>query len=108
MSSNAVQNKQKDNPVKDVERTVDNMVSNFSLHEFLKRLVKYLLEGLAVALVAYYIPQKKMKLEEIAMISLTAAATFAILDLWAPTLGTWSRQGAGFGVGAGLVGFPAV
>ena len=108
MSNNTVQNKQQPHPVRDVERALDRSFSNFSLHEFLKRLVKYLLEGLAVALVAYYIPQKKMKLEEIAMISLTAAATFAILDLWAPSVGSWSRKGAGFGVGAGLVGFPAV
>ena len=91
-----------------VEKVFDKTLSSFSLHEFVKRCVKYLLEGLAVALVAYYIPQKKMKLEEIAMISLTAAATFAILDLWAPSVGGWARSGAGFGVGAGLVGFPAV
>ena len=83
-------------------------VTTFNFQEFLKRLVKYCLEGLAVAVVAYYIPQKKMKMEEIAMIALTAAATFAVLDVFAPSVGEWSRKGAGFGLGAGLVGFPAV
>jgi hypothetical protein len=41
------------------------------------------------------------------MISLTAMATFAILDVYAPGISPGARQGAGFGIGAGLVGFPA-
>ena len=78
------------------------------LFNILKQVIKYLLQGFAVAVAAFYIPQKKMKLEEIAMISLTAAATFAILDLWAPVVASGARQGAGFGIGANLVGFPSV
>jgi hypothetical protein len=69
--------------------------------------VKYLLEGLAVAVVAYMIPGKVLKFSEIGMIALTALATFAILDIYAPSVGASARTGAGFGVGAGLVGFPA-
>jgi hypothetical protein len=47
-----------------------------------------------------------LKWQEVAMIGLTAAATFAILDIYAPSVGSGARTGAGFGIGAGLVGFP--
>ncbi len=77
------------------------------MNDILARAVKYLLEGLAVAIVAYMIPGKVLKLSEIGMIALTALATFAILDIYAPSIGASARTGAGFGVGAGLVGFPA-
>lgn len=69
--------------------------------------VKYLLEGLAVAIAAYVIPGKTMAWREIAMIALTATATFAVLDIYAPSVGSSARTGAGFGIGAGMVGFPA-
>jgi hypothetical protein len=68
-------------------------------------LLKYLIEGLAVAIVAYALPAKKLKLEEIAMIAVTGAATFAILDMYAPATSGAARMGAGFGVGGNLVGF---
>ena len=46
-------------------------------------------------------------MENILVISLTAAATFAILDMFTPSIGGSARMGAGFGVGANLVGFPS-
>ena len=75
--------------------------------DLVTRLIKYLLEGLAVAIAAYVIPGKTMRAGEVAMIALTATATFAILDIYAPSVGSSARTGAGFGIGAGLVGFPA-
>jgi ABC-type Co2+ transport system permease subunit len=74
----------------------------------LARAIKYVVEGGAVAVAAYFIPRKKMNLQEIVMIALTAAAVFAILDLYAPAVGVASRQGAGFGIGAGVVGFGGI
>ena len=74
--------------------------------DIVTRLIKYFLEGLSVAVVAYWLPGK-LKISEIGMISLTAMATFAILDIYAPSVGASARTGAGFGIGAGLVGFPA-
>ncbi len=74
--------------------------------DLVTRLVKYVIEGLAVAVVAYVLPGK-LKISEIGMISLVAMATFAILDMYAPSVGASARTGAGFGIGAGLVGFPA-
>ena len=74
--------------------------------EVLKRFFKYLTEGLMVAIAAYVFPKKKMEADEIIMIAVVASATFAILDMYAPTIGATARQGAGFGIGATLVGFP--
>jgi hypothetical protein len=75
--------------------------------DLVSRVIKYFLEGLAVAVAAYVIPGKTMRWNEVAMIALTATATFAILDIYAPSVGSSARTGAGFGIGAGLVGFPA-
>jgi ABC-type Co2+ transport system permease subunit len=76
------------------------------LSEFIKRLIKYLVEGLMVAIAAFAIPKRSLNLEEIAFIALTAAATFSILDTYIPSMGVTARSGAGFGIGANLVGFP--
>ena len=76
------------------------------LGELSRRLVKYVIEGLFVALAAYVIPRKVLKMEECMLIALTAAATFAILDMYAPSISNAARQGAGFGIGANMAGFP--
>ena len=78
---------------------------NPGMGELVKRAIKYLVEGLMVAIVAFVIPQKPLKFEEIAIIALMAAATFSILDTFVPTMGASARSGAGFGIGANLVGF---
>jgi len=82
-------------------------VPGLDMGDVLSRVVKYAFEGLAVAIAAYVLPGKTLKMSEIGMIALTALATFAILDIYAPSVGASARTGAGFGVGAGLVGFPA-
>lgn len=78
----------------------------YPVEVILKRAIKYLVEGFMVALAAYAIPKRSMNIEEIFMLSMTAAATFCILDTFVPTVGTSTRTGAGFGIGANLVGFP--
>jgi hypothetical protein len=78
--------------------------------DLVARVVKYAFEGLAVALAAYLLPGymggKSLRMSEIGMISLVAMATFALLDVYAPSVGASARTGAGFGIGAHLVGFP--
>ena len=74
--------------------------------ELVKRIIKYLVEGLMVAIAAYAIPKRSLNVEEIILIALTAAATFSILDTYIPSMGVNARSGAGFGIGANLVGFP--
>jgi ABC-type Co2+ transport system permease subunit len=73
--------------------------------ELIKRAIKYIVEGLMVAIAAFAIPKRNLNLDEIALIALTAAATFSILDTYIPSMGVNARTGAGFGVGANLVGF---
>lgn len=75
-----------------------------AINDYLKLAIKYLIEGLVVAAVAYIIPKRSMDLEEIAVIALMAAATFAILDVFIPAAASSSRQGIGFAVGTGLTG----
>ena len=82
------------------------MNSMFDLGELVKRIIKYLVEGLMVPIAAYAIPKRSLNLEEIALIALTAAATFSILDTYIPSMGVTARSGAGFGIGANLVKFP--
>ena len=67
--------------------------------ELVKRIIKYLVEGLMVAIAAYAIPKRSLNIEEIILIALTAAATFSILDTYIPTMGATARSGAGFGIG---------
>jgi ABC-type Co2+ transport system permease subunit len=90
-----------------IKSDIKDFQASFDLMEVVKRALKYLIEGAAVAVAAYYIPRKQISLEEIIMIALTAAATFAVLDLYAPSISTAARQGAGFGIGANLTGFPS-
>ena len=78
----------------------------FDLGELVKRAIKYLVEGLMVALAAYAIPKKSLQLDEVCLIALTAAATLSILDTYVPSMAQPARSGAGFGIGANLVGFP--
>jgi ABC-type Co2+ transport system permease subunit len=76
------------------------------LGELLKRAIKYIVEGIMVAIAAYAIPKKSLNLDEVALIALTAAATFSILDTYVPSMAVSARSGAGLGIGANLVGFP--
>jgi ABC-type Co2+ transport system permease subunit len=80
--------------------------NSMDLQEVVKRAVKYLIEGAAVAIALYLIGKDKLNIEEILLVALTAAAVFAILDMFAPSISYAARQGAGFGLGANLVGFP--
>ncbi len=74
------------------------------------RLIKYALEGLVVAIAAFWLPKfmggKSLPLSQVGMIAMVALATFAILDVYSPAVASGARQGAGFGIGAHLVGFP--
>jgi len=77
----------------------------FDISEFIKRIIKYLVQGLMVAIAAYAIPKRSLNIEEISLLALTAAATFSILDTFVPSIGVTARSGAGFGIGANMVRF---
>lgn len=75
---------------------------NLDIKDVVRKIVKYLVEGLAVGVAAYMIPSKKLKLEEIGVLAVTAALVLAILDTIAPRVSGSARQGAGFGLGVSL------
>lgn len=77
---------------------------NYDLRDIFKRALKYLFEGLAVAFVAYYFTKSKLDFKEIALLGITAAFVFAILDTFSPTISLGARFGAGFGIGQTMFG----
>ena len=96
--------KRGDRPIFFLEYTLYTM---FDVSEFIKRAIKYIVEGIMVAFACYAIPKGKgLSMDEVALIALSAAATFSILDTYIPSMGVTARTGAGFGIGANLVGFP--
>jgi hypothetical protein len=70
---------------------------------------KYILQGLAIALAAYYIPVlyktslRKPTFQEIFLISITAGFTMFILDQFITPVGIGAKLGAGFTIGQKLV-----
>ena len=82
-------------------------MNGLDVREVVSRMLKYFVEGLVVAVAAYVMPGKVMKVVDVVCIGLVAAATFSLLVLFAPSVSGSARQGAGFGVGAGLVGWPS-
>ena len=85
-----------------------NLGGFLDLGELFQRALKYFVEGLMVAIAAFVIPSKRLRLDECLLIALTAAATFSILDTYLPSMAVTARSGAGFGIGANLVQFPSL
>ncbi len=78
----------------------------YGFAEIVNRIIKYLIEGLVIAAAAIFIPKRALPMDEVATLAVVAAVVFAILDAVSPSVGVTARQGAGFGLGANLVGFP--
>jgi ABC-type Co2+ transport system permease subunit len=80
---------------------MSNMV-DFS--ELVKRIIKYLVLGLVIAVVSIVIPKKSLNLEEVVILALSAAASFSILDVFVPSIADAARTGAGFAIGSSISG----
>lgn len=82
----------------------------YDVKEIVKLLMKYMIEGLAITIAAYYIPvlftkgSVKPTLLQIFTIGATAALVMAILDQYAAKVGEGVRHGAGLGIGFNMVG----
>ena len=72
--------------------------------ELVKRIIKYLVLGLVIAVVSIVIPKKSLNLEEVIILALSAAATFSILDVFVPSIADSARNGLGFGIGVNTMG----
>lgn len=75
----------------------------FDGKELLLRIFKYVFEGLIVAVAAFMIPGRTLDIQTVVTIGVIAAATFSVLDLFAPSVGSSVRSGAGLGIGLNLV-----
>tara|TARA_B100001093_G_scaffold433255_1_gene430104 strand:+ start:232 stop:663 length:432 start_codon:yes stop_codon:yes gene_type:complete len=93
----------------------ETFTNGFDFNGMITKIVKYLIEGITVSLVGMILLMNKnggkgnytTQAMEIIAMGVSAAAVFAILDTFAPSISMSTRQGAGFGLGANLVGFPA-
>jgi hypothetical protein len=61
---------------------------NFRLdkNEIIKRLLKYIIISLVIAIASINIPKNKLDLEEVVMISICGACVYAITDMYAPSV----------------------
>lgn len=84
---------------------ISELETVLDVRELVRRAVKYLVLGIVVSVAAFFIPRRVMNIEEVLLIALAAAATFALLDTFAPAIGSASRTGAGLAIGAGLAGW---
>ena len=71
--------------------------------EVVKRMIKYLVQGLAVGF-SMMIIQKNVKISEAVLVGLVAAAVFSILDIYSPSVSSGTKLGAGFALGSRMVG----
>ncbi len=78
---------------------------NIDFSEILARALKYLIEGRAVGLACYF---TNLKFDTIIIIAITAAATFAVLDMFSPQVSDAARLGTGFGIGSQFAGLRTV
>ena len=68
-----------------------------------RTIMKYIVSGGAVAAAAFFVPQRTMRPDELVMIAFTAAAVFAVLEMFAPRVYQGTQFGTGFGIGAGSI-----
>jgi len=79
---------------------------NIDFAEILARILKYLMEGIAVGLACYF--AAKLNMDQIIIIAITASVTFAILDMYTPQISNAARVGTGFGIGSQFTGIKIV
>ena len=75
------------------------------LQNFLNQFLRFFIEGLAVASVAYLLqPEKFKNFQHILLLGMTAGVLVMVLDLLAPEVGQSTRMGMGLGLGLTQVG----
>jgi len=69
----------------------------------IENIIKYLIQGLAVAFVGYFIPRKKVAFSTIMTVTIAVAISLFVLDSIAPKVGEGARLGVGLAVGYNLI-----
>lgn len=64
--------------------------------------LKYIIQGIAVAIAACIIPNRKTSIREIVVIAIVSTLTFFILDVFTDDIGKNARLGVGLGIGLNL------
>ena len=78
-------------------------MDSFNSRELCKRVIKYILEGIVVAIAAILLPRSKPDFEAVIALAMIASATFAIVDTLMPSLNFPLKFGVGFGIGNSMV-----
>ena len=79
-------------------------MDSINSRELCKRVVKYVLQGMVIAISALVLPKSKIDFEAVIALALIAAATFAIIDTLMPSMTFPVQLGAGFSIGSNLIG----
>jgi uncharacterized ferredoxin-like protein len=70
--------------------------------QILERILKYFIEGIAVGIACHF--TAKINIDQTIIIAITAAITFAILDMYTPQISNAARMGTGIGIGSQFTG----
>lgn len=91
-----------------MNKSLASLMSRAELQKKSQVFLGCLVEALAlVAVCVSGLCKKEMELDKsTAKFALSIALVLTVADLYSPALGRALRQGAGFGVGAMMVGFP--
>jgi hypothetical protein len=79
-------------------------MDSFNSRELCKRVVKYLIQGIVVAIAAILLQKPKPDFEAVIALSLVAGCTFAIIDTFMPSMTFPVQLGAGFSIGSNMIG----
>jgi ABC-type thiamin/hydroxymethylpyrimidine transport system permease subunit len=88
--------------VKDLSKEGQNVFTTIVSKLTINNLIKYIVQGIAVALAAYVIPNRKTNINEIMIISIISSLTFFVLDIFTDDIAQGARLGTGFGIGMAL------
>ncbi len=72
--------------------------------EVLKKILRYVLEGLVIAVCSKLIPGNKFEVKHIMMMTMLITVIFMLLDVFSSDTLTSVRWGVGIGLGYGIVG----
>ena len=64
----------------------NDILKQYDSKEITKRAIKYILQGISVGIACNYLPKKKLLIQDIITIALVSSITFAILDMYAPSI----------------------